>query len=230
MPSGGSGTSPSVRSTTATSPSPPRTTSCPAARSAPSTFEPNSRSGLTSPTRATALLHPAAAELLAHRLRPPPHLHHLDPPGARLAHGQLALDPEAVEQRQRPAHGLGSGRVPELARHAQAPVPVVLGVRHRVDLRQERGRLDVAVLVGDPHVELEVGPVGRERVHDRLEVVGERHLPERYPPTGTTRIARVSRSPSACSRPFASTVSGPPNGSRPASTSSSPGAMPSSER
>src|SRR5918998_1708253 len=111
MPSGGSGTSPSVRSTTATSPSPPRTTSCPAARSAPSTFEPNSRSGECRETRATGLLGAALAELPAHRLRPPPHVRHLDAPGARLAQRELAGDALVVEQGERAADGLGRGRV-----------------------------------------------------------------------------------------------------------------------
>ena len=40
--------------------------------------------------------------------------------------------------------------------------------------RTRRG-LDVALLVEDPQVELEVGPVGRKRGDDRFEVLGERH-------------------------------------------------------
>ena len=54
-------------------------------------------------------------------------------------------------------------------------MPVVLRVRHRVDLGKKRGRLDVAVLVVDPQVQLELGPVGRERSRHGLEVLGERH-------------------------------------------------------
>ena len=65
------------------------------------------------------------------------------------------------------------GGVAELVRHEDAPVPVVLAVALRVDLDEDRGRLDVAVLVADPEVELEMAPVGRERIDDRLEVLGK---------------------------------------------------------
>ena len=40
-----------------------------------------------------ALLRSELPELLAHRLRPPPHLHVLDAPGAQLAHRELASIP-----------------------------------------------------------------------------------------------------------------------------------------
>ena len=41
--------------------------------------------------------------------------------------------------------------------------------------REVQRRFDVARLVGDAHVELEVGPVVRERVHDPLEGLCEAH-------------------------------------------------------
>ena len=44
------------------------------------------------------LLRPAAPELLAHRLGPAPHLHHLGATGPDLADRELALDPRVVEQ------------------------------------------------------------------------------------------------------------------------------------
>src|ERR1700760_3010243 len=84
-------------------------TSWPAARSAPSTFEPNSRSGQSRATLATSL-HAPLAELLAHGLRAPPHLCDLDAARAHLARHELADDVLVVEQRQRAAHGLRRGR------------------------------------------------------------------------------------------------------------------------
>ena len=54
--------------------------------------------------RAPSLLRPQAAELLARRLRPAPHLHDLRPPAAHLAHRELALDRGFVEQAQRAVH------------------------------------------------------------------------------------------------------------------------------
>ena len=98
--------------------------------------------------------------------------------GARLTDGELALDALVVQECERPPHGLGGGRVAEAMGHAQPPVPVVLRVRHGVDLNEQRGGLDIAPLVEDPQVELELGPVGRHGVHHRLEVVGERHRGE----------------------------------------------------
>src|SRR5688500_1090721 len=111
----------SVRSTTSTAASSPAATgSCPAARRAPCSLEPNRRSGQSSATRAMPgdLLRAAAVELLAHRLRPAPHLHDLDPARARLAQHELALDALVVEERERSAHGLRCGCVPELVRRA----------------------------------------------------------------------------------------------------------------
>ena len=117
---------------------------------------------------------------------------------------------------------------PNVCAEPDPPVPVVLRVRHRVDLDEQGRGVGVAVLVRDPKVHLQMGPVRRERVERGLEFVGERHRGQGYF-AGSTRIARASWSPSACSRPFARTVSGPPNGWRPTTSSSSPGAMPRSD-
>ena len=68
--------------------------------------------------------------------------------------------------------------LPEPVRDQDAPVPVVPGVRLRVAGDHEHGRGHVLVLVEDPHVELEVGPVVGQRVDDLLKRVGERHRPE----------------------------------------------------
>src|SRR3954447_9373037 len=106
-------TSSAVRSTTSTSTpcASPRKTSWPAARSAPSTCDPNSKSGTRTATRAMALLDPAASELLAHGLGPAPERDDLDPAGAGVGGAQLALDALGVEHRQGPLDRLGRRRV-----------------------------------------------------------------------------------------------------------------------
>ena len=75
-------------------------------------------------------------------------------------------------------HGGRRGGVAELVGDEQPPVPVVVRVRQRVDLGDERRGVDVAVLL-HAQVELQVGPVRRQRVDDLLELVGERHDSER---------------------------------------------------
>ena len=116
--------------------------------------------------RAPSLLGAQAAELLARRLRAAPHLHDLDAAAAHLAHRQLALDARFVEQPQRAVHGRRGGGVPEAVRDQQPPVPVVVGVGARVAGGEVQRRLDVARLVGDAQVELEVRPVLGQRVDD----------------------------------------------------------------
>src|SRR5437764_2665564 len=116
------------RSTTSTSAltlgssSPTSSTSCPAALSAVCRFEPNSRSGTKATTRAT-LLSPQSRELLAHRLGPAPHLHHLGTPGADLTDGQLSFDPGLVQELERRMHRLRRRGVTEAMSHQQPPVP-----------------------------------------------------------------------------------------------------------
>ena len=66
------------------------------------------------------------------------------------------------------------GGVAEVVGDEQAEVPVVDRVRLGVAGHEQRRRLDVAVLL-DAQVELEVGPVGRQRVEDLLEGLGKRH-------------------------------------------------------
>src|SRR5258706_7182064 len=102
-----------------------RSTSWPACSSAAWTLEPNSRSGISAPTRATALLRPQAPELLARRLRPAPHLGDLDAPAAHLAHGHLAGDSGVVEELQRRVHRRHGGGVAEAVGDEHPPVPVV---------------------------------------------------------------------------------------------------------
>jgi hypothetical protein len=63
----------------------------------------------------------------------------------------------------------------ELVGHVDPEVPLGLRVRLRVDLAEDHGGVDVAVLVGQPQVADDVAPVTRERVEDRLEVVGQCH-------------------------------------------------------
>ena len=124
------------------------------------------------------LLGAQATKLVAHRVRPAPHLCDLDPTLAQLAHRELALDPRVVEQAQRAVDRLRGGRVPEAMRDDQPPVPVVLGVGTRVARREIDRRVDVARLVRDPQIELEIGPVVGERVDDLLKCVREGHRPQ----------------------------------------------------
>ena len=76
-------------------------------------------------------------------------------------------------------------------------VPVVARVRLRVAGHEQRRGVDVAVLF-DAQVELEVGPVGRQRVENLLEGFGKRHdaAAERTAmddPARPGRAARVAR-------------------------------------
>jgi hypothetical protein len=64
--------------------------------------------------------------------------------------------------------------VAEAVGDEQPPVPVVARVGLGVARDEQRRRVDVALLF-DPQVELHVRPVGRQRVDDLLERVGERH-------------------------------------------------------
>ena len=103
----------------------------------------------------------AGAELAPHRFRAAPHLNDLGPALLDVADDQLAGDPLLVEQRQGPLHGLGSGRVPEAVGNVDPPVPVGPRVRLGVDLGHQHRCVDVQVLVGDPQVADDVGPVAR---------------------------------------------------------------------
>ena len=223
----------SVRSTTSSSASSPGATgSCPAARSAPWSFEPNSRSGQSSAYAAPcARAHCARRRLNSWRTDSGrPHIWTTSTRPERASRSASSPSiPSRVEQRERAAHGLGRRGVAEGVRGAQAPVPVVLRVRHGVDLHEQAWRPRCSGprrRSGGPSPDAS-SPAGASR-----SLPGSRRRaprPERYC-AGSMRIARASWSPSACSRPFARTVSGPPNGSRPASSSSSPGAMPRSDR
>ena len=72
-------------------------------------------------------------------------------------------------------HGGRRRGVAETVGYQQPPVPVVVRVGARVAAREVQRRLHVARLVGDAHVELDVGPVVRERVHEPLELICEGH-------------------------------------------------------
>ena len=121
------------------------------------------------------LLRAAALELVADRLRPAPHLLDLDAPGAQLAQRELALDAGLVEELQRAVDRRRRSGVAEAVGDEQPPVPVVLGVGLGVGRDEVRRRVDVAALVGDPQVELEVGPVVGQRVDDLRELLREGH-------------------------------------------------------
>ena len=91
---------------------------------------------------------------------------------------------------------LRSRGMPEFVGTADAPVPVVARIALGVALREDHGGLDVAALVRDPHVELEIGPVARQVVDDLLEVGGQGHgrsVPEPLRTIGS--MATTAQSP-----------------------------------
>src|SRR5215218_2784850 len=153
------------------------TTSWPAAVSVASTLLPSIRSATASNRAISAfpLDRAALAELFADALRPAPHLHDLGAPLAHLGNGQLAADAFAVQLGQHGLDGLRRRGMAEAVGDEQPPVPIRVAVDLRVDLAQSHGAVDVVGLVLDPQVELEVGPVGRQRLEDALEVIGEGH-------------------------------------------------------
>ena len=63
--------------------------------------------------------------------------------------------------------------MPEAVRDQQAPVPAGVRVGLQGWLSEHHGRLDVARLVVDSEVELEVGPVAGKLVDDPLEALRE---------------------------------------------------------
>ena len=83
--------------------------------------------------------------------------------------------PGVVEQLERAVHRGHRRGVAEAVRHQQPPVPVVARVGLRVAGDEVQRGVDVARLVVDAQVQLEVRPVAGERVDDLLEGVGEGH-------------------------------------------------------
>jgi hypothetical protein len=117
-----------------------------------------------------ALLDAPLRELAAHALRAAPHGHDLNTALAHLAYDELAVDPGAIELKQHAVDRLRRSRVPELVRAVDPPVPVAARVALGVALGEHHGGLYIAALVRDAQVELQVGPVARERVDDALEI------------------------------------------------------------
>src|SRR5581483_3138522 len=91
--------------------------------------------------------------------------------------------------------GLGGGGVAEPVRDQEAPVPVSLRVGLGVHLREQNGGVDVALLVSDAQIQLQIGPVIGEGVQNRLERVGEAHpgQPTQAPARGADVCVRDSR-------------------------------------
>ena len=75
-------------------------------------------------------------------------------------------------------------------RHQQPPVPLPPRVRLGVAGDEQGRRLDVAGLVEDPQLELEVGPVVWEGIDDLREGVSQRHRGEQY--RAGPRVASVT--------------------------------------
>jgi tRNA-modifying protein YgfZ len=121
------------------------------------------------------LLPAAPGELPAGALRPAPHRDDLDAALPDLAQGQLPLDPRLVELPQDTVNGGCRGGVPEFVGAHETPVPVVARIGLGVALRENHGGVHVPFLVADAQIELEIGPITRERVDDLLEGVRQRH-------------------------------------------------------
>jgi hypothetical protein len=98
-------------------------------------------------------------------------------PGAptRATDGELAADARVVEQLQGAVHRGHRRGVPEVVGHQQPPVPIVARVGLRVAGDEVERGVDVARLVVDAQVQLEVRPVAGKRVDDLLEGVGKGH-------------------------------------------------------
>lgn len=120
----------------------------------------------------------ALTELFAHALRPAPHLNYLGAAFTDLAQVELTGEPLLVEPPQHPEHRLRSRRLPEAVGDRNPPVPLRLRIRLGVDQAEVDGSVDVSVFVIDPQIELEVGPVGRQRIEHILKVLGECHQGE----------------------------------------------------
>lgn len=97
-----------------------------------------------------------------------------------LAQRELTLDAGFVEEAQGTVSRGHRGSVPEIMGDQQVPVPVVVRVGLGVTRREVDRRVDIARLVLDAKIELQVSPVIRERVNDLLERVCETHRHEPY--------------------------------------------------
>ena len=141
--------------------------------SIPSTLEPSSRSSKTATTRAIY-----CARMRRNSWRTDSRRPHICTVSTRPVRSSRSTSspriPASSSSFSVPCVGRRRGGVAELVGDQDPPVPVVVRVRLRVDLHDQRRGVDVARLV-DAQVELEVGPVGRQRVDDLLELVGERH-------------------------------------------------------
>jgi tRNA-modifying protein YgfZ len=120
-------------------------------------------------------LRPALGELLADAFWTPPHWDDLNPPLPYLAQGELTLDAGLVELPQDAGDRGSGGSVPEPVGHNQAPMPVLPRIGLRVAGREQHGRFDITAQVVNAQVELEIGPVTRQRVDDLFEGLGKRH-------------------------------------------------------
>src|SRR3954451_1721305 len=130
----------------------------------PWTWEPNSRSGTSATTRATSLLRAHAAELAPERLGHAPAVHDLRAALAHAEQAQVAGDAGVVEQLHRAVDCVRGRGMAEAVGDDDPPVEalgmarVVLGV----DRDEVERRVDVALLVVDAQVEVEMRPVVRK--------------------------------------------------------------------
>ena len=69
--------------------------------------------------------------------------------------------------------------MPEAVSNQQTPIPVRLRIGLRIDLAEGHGRIDVAALILDPQIQLEVGPIRRHRIEHLLKVRSQAHKQKR---------------------------------------------------
>ena len=69
--------------------------------------------------------------------------------------------------------------MPEAVGDQDAPVPAGARIRLRVGLSEDHRRLDVSLLVVDPELDLEIGPIPGKLVDDTREALGEGGHPRR---------------------------------------------------
>jgi tRNA-modifying protein YgfZ len=118
-------------------------------------------------------LRPPLGELVPHALRAAPHLDHLDAALADVVNSQVAREPGLVQLREDTVDGAPRGRMAEAVRDQDAPVPIGTRVRLWVGLSKDHGRLDVALLLVDPEVDLKVRPIAGKLVHGLPETLCE---------------------------------------------------------
>lgn len=102
------------------------------------------------------------AELFPDAFRAAPHLNDLGAALPDFPQSQFTAETLPVEPLEHAADGLCCGRLAETLSDRHPPMPIGPGIWLGVDHAQVNRCVDVPVLVIDPQIELEVGPIGRQ--------------------------------------------------------------------